>query len=159
MKNNHHEGHNGAYITNIGDYAKRSLPDRPNVVLVMAGTNDVNGGKDVATIPDRLGALIDQIIKACPDAAIIVAQLTPIKNKKSGDRAKDLNKKIPDIVAARAKKGKHVLVVDMNSKVTVNDLIDGLHPTNHGYNLMSEVWLKGIKEAGSKGWLKKPVKV
>src|SRR4029078_5299232 len=32
----------------------------PNIVLLMIGTNDVNGNIDLANAPNRLGALLDQ---------------------------------------------------------------------------------------------------
>jgi lysophospholipase L1-like esterase len=38
MANNENEGHPGALIDQIATYAQASLPDRPNVVLLMAGT-------------------------------------------------------------------------------------------------------------------------
>ncbi|KAF9884548.1 hypothetical protein FE257_001493 [Aspergillus nanangensis] len=159
MKDNAHEGHSGALIDAIADHARDILPKRPNVVLLMAGSNDCNRRKDVDHMPDRLGDLIDEITDACPDAAVIVAQLTPIENDESEAAVKKLNSAIPGLVSDRAKKGKKVLTVNMSATVTTNDLKDGLHPNDHGYNLMSEVWLEGIQSASDKGWIKKPVEV
>lgn len=157
MDDNDNEGHSGAYIDEIAEYAEDTLSERPNVVLLMAGTNDCNGGKDLDTAPDRLASLIDEITDACPDAAVIVAQLTPISDDNSNDHVNDFNDAIPDIVAERADDGKRVLVVDMGSKVTTDDLEDGLHPTDHGYDLMSEVWLSGIQQADNNSWIEDPV--
>lgn len=157
MSDNYNEGHPGAVITEIATFAKLSLPERPNVVLLMAGTNDCNNGLDISTMPERLGSLIDEVVDACPDAAVIVAQLTPILSLNSQYNVGQFNDAIPSIVATRVQAGKHVLVVNMSSKVTTSDLKDGLHPNDHGYDLMSEVWIGGIQEAGEKGWIKNPV--
>jgi hypothetical protein len=45
----------------------------------------------------------------------------------------------------------------MSAEVTVNDLSDGLHPNDHGYSLMAQVWYGGIQAAASKGWINPPV--
>lgn len=42
MANNSNEGHPGAVITQIAKFAKLGLNQLPNVVLLMAGTNDMN---------------------------------------------------------------------------------------------------------------------
>jgi lysophospholipase L1-like esterase len=129
MADNYNEGHPGAVISQIAGYASASLPQRPNVVLLMAGTNDVNSDKNnPGGAPQRLGSLIDEIIGTCPDAAVLVAQLTPIANAASSARVQTFNAAVPGIVASRANAGKHVLVVNMGQYVTVNDLGDGLHP-------------------------------
>jgi lysophospholipase L1-like esterase len=60
MANPNNEGHPGAIITEIVNFTTnhQALPARPNVVLLMAGTNDMIRNVDVATAPQRLGALI-----------------------------------------------------------------------------------------------------
>lgn len=157
MVQNHNEGHPGAVISEIATYADQSLPDRPNVVLLMAGTNDC--GKGLTGAPDRLSSLIDQVVAACPDAAVIVAQITPMADATAEANAQTFNAAIPDIVASKVNAGNKVLLVNQSDYVTVNDLIDGLHPTGHGYDLMSECWLAGIQQAGANGWIQAPVNV
>jgi lysophospholipase L1-like esterase len=158
MTDNYNEGHPDAVITRIATFAENSLPERPNVVLLMAGTNDGNTGLDISTtMPERLGMLIDEVVSACPDAAVIVAQRTPITSLDCQYNIGQFNDAIPGIVAARANAGKHVLVVNMSLKITTADLKDGLHPTDYGYDLMSEVWLAGIQQAGSNAGIKPPV--
>jgi lysophospholipase L1-like esterase len=159
MDDNQNEGHSGAFIDEIAGYAQNSLPERPNIVLVMAGTNDINGNRDVDTAPDRLGNLLDEIIGACPDAAVIVAQLTPIDNADSQARADAFNAAIPGLVSDRADDGARILYVTMTNELTTADLSDGLHPNDHGYDLMSEVWYGGIEQAANNSWIQEPVDV
>jgi hypothetical protein len=71
----------GKTIKFISDHVGPSLQQNPNIVLLHAGTNDMNPnpaisteGNDPRGAAERLGGLIDQIIKALPDAVILVAQ-------------------------------------------------------------------------------------
>ena len=72
-----HEGHDGYTIdTGSGNSGiSGSITDQamanyhPNIVLLMIGTNDVNGNIDVANAPTRLGKLIDEITDRFTDGA------------------------------------------------------------------------------------------
>jgi lysophospholipase L1-like esterase len=151
MCDNQNEGHNGAMISEIATYANYSLPMRPNVVLLHAGTNDMNQPNDPDNAPARLGSLIDQIVNACPDAAVLVAQIIPAANSDTMARIKTFNAAIPDVVAERASAGKKVMVVDFSNVLQTKDLIDGLHPTDDGYNKLANAWYTGINKAGHNG--------
>lgn len=158
MTNNDNEGHPGWKIAEIANIAAISTPQRPNVILVMAGTNDVNGdGKVAPGAPDRFASLLDGLIAACPDAVIVAAQLTPIEAQDQDARAKTYNAALPDIVDQRTKAGKHVILVDMHSAMSTSDLADGIHPNDHGYQLMANTWFAGLQKAASNGWIGAPV--
>ena len=159
MKNNHNEGHGGAVITQIADFTKRTLLERPNLILLMAGTNDMNIPIDPDKAPQRLGSLIDMCHAVCPDATLVVAQLTPAVDATSGGRIKRFNGAIPGIVEERVGNGMKALTVDMCAYVSLADLADGLHPNDNGYNQMALAWLDGIQEAASKGWITPPIAV
>lgn len=109
-----------------------------------------------SSAPDRLGALIDEIVAACPDAAVLVAQIINAANANSEARIQTFNAAIPGLVAQRASAGYKVMVVDMSS-VTTSDLADGLHPTDAGYQKMADLWLGGLQAADAKGWIQPPV--
>jgi lysophospholipase L1-like esterase len=134
MPDNFNEGHSGAVISEIASYAEGSLPVRPNVVLLMAGTNDINKPNDPAGAPSRLASLIDRIFAACPDAAIVVAQITPINNSGNEALALTFNQAVIRLVNERFVAGKHILFINMHDYVTVSDLADGLHPNEYGYS-------------------------
>ncbi|PSS12297.1 carbohydrate esterase family 3 protein [Amorphotheca resinae ATCC 22711] len=157
MTDNHNEGHPGALINQIAGYAYASLSEQPNVVLLMAGTNDINDPVNASTAPQRLGSLIDEVVAACPRAAVLVAELTPIANTTSEARAKVFNAAIPGIIAPKVEEGKHVLTVNMSAYVTAQRLKDGLHPTDVGYALMAQAWYLGIQEAAANGWIEPPI--
>ncbi|KAG0646710.1 Phosphatidylinositol N-acetylglucosaminyltransferase GPI2 subunit [Hyphodiscus hymeniophilus] len=113
MTNNDNEGHPGAIIDQIALYAEQSLTLRPNIILLMAGTNDMVGNFDVEEAPGRLGVLIDRCVAACPDAVVLVAQLTPFLDPLSQMRADVFNAAIPGLVKQRVNEGMKILAVDM----------------------------------------------
>ena len=159
MANNDNEGHSGATIKQIARYAKKSLHKRPNIVLLHAGTNDLNNDPPTdpyRSAPDRLGALIDQIVRACPDAVVLVAQLINNAHAKTEARIKTFNSHVPGVVAQRVKAGHRVMVVNM-APVPVNDLADGIHPIDAGYNIMGDIWFAALQAADKKGWIRPPI--
>ena len=159
MTDNNNEGHNGATIDQIAAFANNSLPQRPNIILLHAGTNDLHGDQPVepyASAPERLGALIDQLISACPDSVILVAQIINNWNDDTESRIVAFNNQVPDVVAERADKGHHVMVTDMRS-INGSYLKDGLHPNDVGYQKMAEIWFQRIEDAADEGWIQSPV--
>lgn len=117
----------------------------PNIVLMMAGTNDVYASSGQATMHERLSTLIDKVVAAAPDALLVVATLTPLSNSGWNDTAKSYDSKIPAVVQSKVDKGKHVVLVDMSKMATAN-LADGVHPNDTGYAYMADVWYAAIKD-------------
>ena len=159
MSNNENEGHPGAIIYQIAMYADQSLRLRPNVILLMAGTNDIMGNFGVEEAPSRLSVLIDRCVTACPDAVILVAQLTPMLARDAQHRADVFNAAIPMVVNEKVEQGKKVLAINMEQYVGLDGLMDGLHPSDKGYNGMAKAWYDGINKAAGKGWIERPMKV
>ncbi|PQE23375.1 carbohydrate esterase family 3 protein [Rutstroemia sp. NJR-2017a WRK4] len=104
MVNNNNEGHSGAVISQIEDFAtaSNSLALRPNVVLVLAGTNYVDRNFDFPTSPERMGSLLDRLIGNCPDAVVLVAKIPEIGDEVKNAVAQAFNAAISDIVNVRA---------------------------------------------------------
>ncbi|KAJ7230140.1 lipolytic enzyme [Mycena pura] len=160
MADNQNEGHVGAIIEQIAQAATNpaALPARPNVVLLMAGTNDLLDGIS-AGAPAQLATLVDAIFAACPDAALVVAALTPL-NTAAGQSTlvATYNAAVAQLVNARQAAGHHILLASMAS-VLVSDLVDGIHPTDAGYIKMANAWFPVIEQAAKNGWIGKPVAV
>jgi lysophospholipase L1-like esterase len=152
-----HEGHSAhtmydapqAPIPRLG--IARYIPDviprfHPDIILLMIGTNDVDGNVDLPNAPNRLGTLIDSIIALDAHSLIVVAQITPTMQDPLNQRIQAFNAGIPAVVKARADAGKHVLLVDMygaflrDPAYKTRYLADRLHPNATGYELMSQVW-------------------
>lgn len=96
-------------------------------------------GNDPKQASERLGKLIDKMIKTCPDATILVAMIINTCNDDQSPRTKEFQKLIPEVVKSRKGDGKHVLAVDFTSfSFSTSDLQDCIHPTNNGYKIMGD---------------------
>lgn len=160
MSNNQNAGYSGYTIKAIAGAAAHAISTyNPNIVLLHAGTNDMNSPpleEPLNTAPDRLGALIDQCIQGSPQAAILVAQIITSKKPENIPRIQNFNDAIPGLVKERAIAGHHIMVVDFSS-ITTNDLDDDLHPNDGGYKKMANIWLAAIERADGMGWIKPPI--
>jgi hypothetical protein len=179
MVDNDNEGHIGAIISQIAQSATNALalPARPNVrlfivhfqapnsnvdnfictqvVLLMAGTNDVLDNISSGA-PAQISSLIDTIFTTCPDAALIVASLTPLTGTGLQANVDTFNTALTQLVNTRKAAGQHILLASMSS-VLASDLIDGIHPTDAGYVKMANAWFPVIQQAAKNGWIGKPV--
>jgi hypothetical protein len=121
------EGHSGAVISQIAAFAEPTLRQRPNLVLLLAGTNDINNGLNISAAPDRLMALVDHILDICPDAVVLVGSIP-----RNGDPNKEplvvtYNNAVKQDVLTRTSAGKHIVLVDMGG-IGSADMVDTLHP-------------------------------
>lgn len=163
-----HAGYLGYTINQISSKTDAALALKPNVVCLMAGTNDhlwgSTAGADPKTASTRVTALIDKIVKGAPDAVVLVTTIPPFglnegiyaKYKSSAYPPDEFNKQLPLIAKAATEKGGKVLAVD--PKLTTKDLSDGVHPNDAGYAKMATAWFNGIEDASSKNWIKNPAK-
>ncbi len=152
-----HEGRGGYTIAGGGQGAiAGSVTDtaistyHPHIVLLMIGTNDINGNINVSTAPTRLGQLIDEIIADAPAALVVVATIIPIANDGTNQRIPNYNAAIPGLVSTRAAAGKHVMLVD-NYAAFVRDsnfrtalMVDNLHPNDAGYARLGQTFYDAI---------------
>ena len=153
----HHEGHggytiagggNGAIAGTVTDTAISSY--HPNIVLLMIGTNDINGNIDVANAPKRLGQLIDEITTDAPSALVVVATIIPIGAPNADQKVQTYNAAIPGLVNTRASAGKHVVFLDTYTAFAANQnyqtalKADGLHPNSAGYVVLGQSFYGAI---------------
>ncbi|WP_314616999.1 phosphatidylinositol-specific phospholipase C domain-containing protein [Streptomyces stackebrandtii] len=154
-----HEGHSGWRIDELQANIETWLAAaKPNLITLHIGTNDMNRNYQVATAPQRLAALIDQIHAASPDTVVVVASLVPATDPAVQARIDTYNQAIPGIVLDRFQRGYKIQQVGMGS-LTTDDLNDNLHPNNSGYAKMTNAFMRGIGEAAGKGWIKETVEV
>ena len=141
------EGHPGFRIDEIAtDAAANSWFTNadPDVVLLMLGTNDLNQNYQIATAPDRISSLIDQVLADVPDAHVIVSTVPTTTKSWVNPRVVNYNATLPGIVNTKISEGKNVSLVDINSVISTDELADSLHPTLAGYNDAAGVWFDGI---------------
>jgi hypothetical protein len=134
-----HEGHPGMRIDQLAeDLTAWLLAYRPQIVLLLVGTQDMLQNHDVQGASSRLSSLIDQIRAAVPDAAIVVSSLPRNSDVVVLGRIQDFNAQIPGIVAS---KGSAVSYVDAYVAIEAGHLgPDGTHLTANGYVKLASVW-------------------
>lgn len=136
-----HEGHSGWRIdqirANIDTYIANA---RPDVTLLMIGTNDVLQNYNMASAPDRLQDLVRRLCIDRPNARIVVSTIPPRPGLDS--RVNTYNSALPGVVAATQSTGCSTSYFDMNSYLTASDIStsDYTHPTMAGYDKMALAW-------------------
>lgn len=120
---------------------------RPEVLLILFGTNDPQSGIGAAVENLRFMIRAAQSRGATP----VIGTLTPVV----GDRERfivSLNEQIRRLAAAeRIAIADHYRALADNPQFHVSPEAlltpDGLHPNSSGYNLMAVVWSRAIREA------------
>ncbi|KAJ6600731.1 hypothetical protein B0H10DRAFT_2083067 [Mycena sp. CBHHK59/15] len=146
------EGHSGAEIDAIGGFLMPDLSQNPNVIFLLAGTNDINNGDDVADAPDRLMAIVDEITSTLPNTALLVGTI-PLNGDPTKEALADtFNYEIIQLLLRRASDGARVMPVPMES-LGPEDMADSLHPNDQGYAKMADAWFSALWQAAEWGWI------
>jgi lysophospholipase L1-like esterase len=149
-----HDGHSGYSIGGIEDevdawYAAIAAPD---VVLVMAGTNDiawwVAPGTTMPEVADDMLGLVDHLLGLNPNLEVIVGTIAPMSSEIVDDvqldRAeltKEFNSALKQGVNAHAQSGTRLWIADVNAALGVDDLYDGIHPSREAHDKVGDAWL------------------
>jgi lysophospholipase L1-like esterase len=143
-----HEGHNGWRIDEIHRWVRLWVPKyRPDVVLLLIGTNDMWQQYHVANAPARLGALVDEIHALRPAANILVSTLPP--SALFNRRIAKYNAAIRQVIRRRAAAGRFIWLVDAGGRLTPADLADGVHPNAVGYRKLAQAWGAALVRFGA----------
>ncbi|KAK7028780.1 FG-GAP repeat domain-containing protein [Favolaschia claudopus] len=154
MSDPDNEGYNGLIITEIDAKGNTAMPIyQPNIVAIVAGTNDMKRDIDVADAPNRLKNLIQDVLDASSETVVVVSTLHPNADPPSEERILAFNAALPDLVQSFVDAGKPVILVDSHAVIAVGDLVDGTHPNDAGYARMGKAFYDGIQEAYKRGWI------
>ncbi len=158
-----HEGHDGANLRRLTTiYGTQDATQAGQVTLLMAGTNDVwrgTGPDDAAHAPANLNRLIETIFENNQSTRLFIASIPPVWDGNALvelPAVRDYNAAIPGIVASWAARGKLIHFVDVHDRLTPADLIDGVHPSDGGYDKIADAFFDAIvsvPEPGSIGVL------
>lgn len=129
----------------------------PQVVLLMAGTNDalgVTADQPPEPASVALGALIDRIATDRPDTQIVVSKLIPLVptflglvGQEQAARVPTYNTLVEKIVAQKQADGLKVHLADLSS-INGAELGDGIHPSTMAtYDQMAELWFPSVVAA------------
>ncbi|MEW9532008.1 FG-GAP-like repeat-containing protein [Microbispora sp. NPDC049125] len=145
-----HEGHRGWRIAQIAAVATDCAIGRyaPNVVILNAGTNDLDKNEDIAGAPGRLQDTVERITDMSPLTTVIVSGLVGSLDSTVNDRMTVYNRFLQTIVGTLRLQGRRVQFVDPSSiGLTRSDFFDRLHPNDSGYRKMANAYHNAIKTA------------
>ncbi len=114
---------------------------RPDVVLLLVGTNDIGLGSSLSQTSTNISALIDDTLTRLPNTRIIVSNLLARADDGSG-WVNQFNAQFQPVIQS---KGSRVTFVNMHDALTLNDLVDGLHPNATGYSKMAHLWETSVR--------------
>lgn len=154
LRSQANEGHGGWTIDNIQTQIEKWLKDsHPDVVLLMIGTNDIwhssNSARDVPAMIERLKKLILKIHKDLPKARLIVGSV-PFTVMDWNPYVVDFNKRLSVLLAAESSRAGRTEFADIYAVLKPEDLEDGVHPTQQGYEKIAQVWFEALKPATGK---------
>ncbi len=142
-----HEGHGGYRIDDLSASIDSWLAAAsPDVILLIAGANDIIQGYGVTTAMARMNTLLGKIFADRPSAVVLLGSLwfVPTPNFYNYDitQIQDMNSRLPALVASFAAAGHAIELVDMYNLgwVSTDFNSDQIHPTDVGYAKMANAW-------------------
>ncbi len=167
-----HEGHCGAVIGPPGvfavhgyntsdDYLLKIVADalatnaQPDLILCMAGVNDIGRGRDPYQVVHRdLAALLDLMFSNAPNVHIILAKITSLQDAVLPDlnygayatNVPVFNAELQSLVNARRGLEEQVYLADMFSAVDYGTMFlpDHVHPNSSGQRAIANEWMARI---------------
>jgi lysophospholipase L1-like esterase len=138
-----HEGHTGWRTDQISAIVNATMDSKkPDVVLLLAGANDILQDTSLSSAPARVLAIADQMRAKNPSVLILIANMFSVPGKEAEIAA--FNKSLNRLVNARTTAGQKVYLVDMTPGNIVAGSPDGVHPNAAGYNEMANRWFNKL---------------
>jgi lysophospholipase L1-like esterase len=161
------EGHGGYLVTDLlpaphvatmqdhsAELPMWATNDKPDVILMQFGTNDVWNGIATQTILSAYSLVLADFRAVSPNVILFVAQITPLNP--SGcttceQQAETLNAAIPGWATSESTAASPVYVVDVWSAFTASTYLpnsmytsDGVHPNPAGSALVAQKWYDAL---------------
>ena len=156
MEDNENEGWPGKIIDEVREKAEGAAPQwRPNVYLINVGTNDCVREIDIPGAGGRMEQLLQVLYDAGPEATVLLSTLLVNGDAEANARTDEVNAQIKQLVADQQEAGRPIVLVDFQGEngLTLDDIQDGIHPTDDGYAKMAPLWFDGLLDAESRGFL------
>jgi len=140
------EGHGGWKIADIASQVPGWLAtSKPDIILLLIGTNDIwvrppsTAPADVTGALSRMQSLIELIRAQSPGVKLVVGTV-PFTALWWNPYVIDYNAALKTLVEQKAVTDKDLFLVDIYSSLRAEDLVDGVHPTQSGYDRVAQVW-------------------
>ena len=109
MTDNDHEGHSGKCLADIREYLELSLPAKPNIVLVHAGTNNMDLEEDLDEADILIESIIDRLFEGSPGITVLVAPVIWANDPRMQANTDIFNEKLGVIIDRKRQDGRHIL--------------------------------------------------
>ena len=160
MVDNNSEGRPGERINQTIAFSAAALAQKPNVIILHVGSNDLVYDDDTSNAPIRLLAVVQRIFSDCPDALVLLSELGPSTNNFYQARMDAFNRMLPKVASHFTAEGRHILAVDAASRIDpAVDLFDDIHPNDVGYKKMAQALAGALNFALAKEWVRDPINV
>jgi acyl-CoA thioesterase I len=151
-----HEGHVAFTFQNTLDEVDSWIDqiDTPDVVLMMLGTNDFDAWTNVPP-PDHMAdcmKLIDHVLEQLPSSKLIVATIPPQSSEiiesiqlDRSEMVQEFNGLLRQQLPAHELYEKRLFMADVESRITLDDLYDGIHPTREAHRKVAAAWYDALQ--------------
>lgn len=143
-----HEGHPGWTINELTELLDQGLLTnyQPDIVLLMAGTNDVLKHDQASEVIDDLNQIIDRLQADLPDVPILISSIAPMEPTLIGEgRAnivQEVNAQLPELAEQQ---GSQVTYVNAGGSLDLSEIVaDGIHPNAAGYQEIGDAWYDAL---------------
>ncbi|MCK9279383.1 MAG: GDSL-type esterase/lipase family protein [Melioribacteraceae bacterium] len=153
-----HDGYGGLKTHEITDmrYNTRGYPTKTieqlvtdasaQVILLMAGTNDIIGNYQLTTFVTRYDTLITRILRVAK-GHLIVTSIPPTPLPITNGKIVTLNGDIKKVVDAHIAKGENLSFIDINSMMVNSEIsADSYHPNKSGYEKIGTGFFQAIQK-------------
>ncbi|MEQ1878259.1 MAG: SGNH/GDSL hydrolase family protein [Bdellovibrionia bacterium] len=142
-----HEGYSGWRVDEVAAVTPDILEkQKPDIVLLMLGSNDIVQNYQLRTLTARFAALVDLILNSDPNVRIIVGSPTPTNNLIFNQRKFAHHLALKTYVALKNHPRVRFTGMFVGAGINLKDLTDGVHPTPSGYEKMARTWAKSIQK-------------
>ncbi len=138
-------GFGGSEIADSVYFADRIvIPYKPSMIVLRAGTNDIQDGKTPEEVADSLRAFVEKVRASLPDTPIVFLSINPsIARWKNIDKERRANELIQAFIGTQ----QNMEFVDIGTAMLGPDgkprselyIFDGLHPSRAGYQLWTSI--------------------
>lgn len=139
-------GVGGNRVSNLQDrWQKDSLDLRPDVLSILVGINDANGGISEAEYEERYEQLLATTVAALPTIKLVICEpfCLPVNDRVKAFQ--DIASRLADKYHAPLVRFQHVFE-EANRRVGGTYWIwDGIHPTYSGHQLMADEWVRTVE--------------
>lgn len=139
------EGYTGYTTHQIASLVYTKLQaTSPDIILLHIGTNDsmyysasdMSGLESILDEIDRYEKNYDK------DITVVLARIVSLP--KAGSWVPNFNTSLDSMAATRISNGDDIVIVNME---IISSLIDGIHPTDSGYQQMADIWFPELEKA------------